>query len=545
MNTLRSILAPELVLIGVAFILFLMGCVRSVRVRRATAWVALFALIGAFATQVRVVPEGVILNPNFPYLRLDPFASFFIALSCLIAIMLLLLAWPTNPEQTGNSALRFGQDAGEFFGLFLLSIAGLFFVAISNDLIILFLALELVSLPTYVMVSMSRANPVAQEAGVKYFFLGAMSVAIMLFGFSYLYGTTGSVNFQEIATTLRRGLSSDQAPALTAWQDLAILLLIISFTYKMAAFPLQFYAGDVYEGAGTPVTAFLAFVPKTAGFIALVRILSLVGGEQFALPLWLTKFLAITAALTMCIGNVLGLLQNNVKRVLAYSSIAHSGYMLVAVAALPALAHVIDGPAGALRGLLFYLIAYGIMNTGAFGVLMMLPSRTGSGSAETFDEIAGQGRRHVWLGLAMAIACFSLIGIPLTVGFIGKVLLILPALRGGLTWLVIVLIINAAISAAYYLRITGSMFLRPGTPLTAEGAEQTLPVRQRAVAAGVLISAVATLVFGLVPPAVSALMNYAESVGAPASIRPVEGAGPVEAAVSQAVTPPAPAAPGM
>jgi NADH-quinone oxidoreductase subunit N len=219
------------------------------------------------------------------------------------------------------------------------------------------------------------------------------------------------------------------------------------------------------------------------------------------------------AALTMTVGNVLGLLQSNVKRVLAYSSIAHTGYMLVGVAAL---ARVVDGnPIGprALSGILFYLAAYGLMNASAFGVLMLLPSRDGEGSAETFDDLAGQGRRQVLPGLAMAIACFSLIGIPLTVGFAGKVFLIVPALRGGMTMLVIILVINAAISAAYYLRIVAALFLRPAPAAEQEGAVMiTAPVgqsKQVSVWMAVVGSVLATLILGSVPQLTDLLLDQA------------------------------------
>lgn len=511
MTDLLPMLAPVLVLTGVACILFLLGCSKAISARQVAPWLTLLALFSAVFFQIKYVPADVTIDRFTASIRLDLLSGYIIIVGCCVGIILLLLSWPADEEQTGNSGLRFGQDAGEYFALFLLSIAGLFLVAISNDLIIFFLSLELVSIPTYIMVSISRPAPVAQEAGVKYFFLGALSVALMLFGFSYFYGATGAVNFTQITQVFRRGLEVDQAPSLTSWQKLAVVLVLIGLAYKMAAFPLHFYAGDVYEGAGTPVTAFLAFVPKTAGFIALIRILSLVGGHNFAFPPWLRTLLWIIAALTMSLGNVLGLLQNNVKRVLAYSSIAHSGYVLVAVAALGS-----GDPHGnqlAIQGVLFYLAAYGIMNSGAFGVLMLLPSRLGSGSAETFDEIAGQGRRHVLLGLAMTIACFSLIGIPLTVGFVGKVLIILPAFHNGLRWLVIILIINAAISAAYYLRIAGTLFLRPKSALMTIDdqiiSDPNAPWHQRGVAVGVIISAVLTMAFGTIPYATEMLSDYA------------------------------------
>src|SRR5258706_14335974 len=194
--------------------------------------------------------------------RVFHFAQYVKLLTAGIGAILVLLAWPTNAEGTGNSAMNVGQETGEFFGLMLLSLTGIFLVAGANDLILLFLGIELASIPTYIMVSISRPNPLAQEAGVKYFFLGAMSAAIMLFGFSYLYGTTGATNLYEIMLNLHPKNASgviDWAAriTLTPWQSLAVLMLVAGFAFKMAGVPLHFYVGDVYQGAATPVTAFL------------------------------------------------------------------------------------------------------------------------------------------------------------------------------------------------------------------------------------------------------------------------------------------------
>src|SRR3954468_16011904 len=236
------------------------------------------------------------------------------------------------------------------------------------------------------MVSISRPLPVAQEAGVKYFFLGAMAAAVMLFGFSYIYGTTGLTKLTDIAAALHpAGTDPWAVTPLNTWQLLGVVVLLAGFAFKIAAVPFHAYAGDVYQGAATPVTAFLAFVPKTSGFVAILKVLYAVGGAHWAMPPLVTNLLIVVAAITMSIGNVLGLLQYNVKRVLAYSSIAHSGYMLVAVAALVHAPQLLwSGAAGpdavtkiqesAVSGVLFYLAAYGLMNAGAFGVLMLLPS---------------------------------------------------------------------------------------------------------------------------------------------------------------------------
>jgi NADH-quinone oxidoreductase subunit N len=440
-----------------------------------------------------------------------------------IGCLLVLLNMPTNRDGSGGNASNFGGDTAEFFGLLLLSLAGLCVVASANDLILLFLGIELASIPTYVMISISRPLPVAQEASLKYFFLGAMSAAIMLFGFSYLYGTTGSTSLDTITNSF--------ASSWTEWQILAVLLLICGFAFKMAAFPLHVYAGDVYQGAATPVTAFLSFVPKTAGFVALIKVLYAVGGGNWTIPPIITTVMLVIAALTMTLGNILGLLQSNIKRTFAYSSVAHTGYMLVGITALTKACQLPKGPtvgdiqSHALQGVLFYLAAYGITNVAAFGVLQLLPSRhhKAATSAETFEDIAGQGRSHVALGLAMMVACLSLIGIPLTVGFIGKIYLTLPAGHADLVVLSVILWVNAAISAAYYLRIVATMFLRSvpthdlrfaadallGTHLAPAGTAR-LP-QPASVVFAVMLSVVLTLLLGTFMPATNLLSDRVEA----------------------------------
>jgi len=494
MTSLFSLLLPELVLIGAAVLLLMFGLSNRMGARRAAPWIAMIALGAVFVIQWTRVGVNEGSSPGFAStqhdglggysvgapgaapsgtVRVFEFAQYVKLIISGVGMLLVLLAWPTNKDATGNTALKFGTDVGEFFALMLLSLAGGLLVAGANDIMTLFLGIELASIPTYIMVSLSRPQSAAQEAGVKYFFLGAMAAAVMLFGFSYLYGSTGSTNLYEIGQKFRAQAGSlDGRPVLTTWQTVAVLMLVAGFAFKMAAAPLHFYAGDVYQGAATPVTAFLSFVPKTTGFIALVKLLYAIGGTTWALPEPLVKangmgLLWVLAVVTMTVGNVLGLLQYNVKRTLAYSSIAHTGYMLVALASLGVGGQV--DRESALQAVLFYLAAYGVMNIGAFGVLMLLPGRDGKSSAETFEDLAGHGRRHVPLALAMAICCFSLIGLPLTVGFIGKLMLIKPALMtagGGssastaMAWLVGITVVNAAISAAYYLKIVAALFLR-------------------------------------------------------------------------------------
>jgi NADH-quinone oxidoreductase subunit N len=528
MNVLVQAMLPELILTAVACGLFLLGISTRAGARRLAPAIALVALLAVFWMELSGEMSGHTLADDFGTFRVFNFAHYVKMLTAGVGVLLVLLAWPTNRDATGNSALDFGNDSGEFFALMLLSIVGVFLVAGANDMILLFLGLELASIPTYIMVSMSRPIPAAQEAGVKYFFLGAMAAAVMLFGFSYLYGTTGSTSLKEITALLSD--NGRQSPALTPWQQLAVVMLVAGFAFKIAAVPLHFYAGDVYQGAATPVTAFLSFVPKISGFVALIKLLHVVsGGIMWQTPDFLANLLWVLAVLTMTVGNVLGLLQFNVKRVLAYSSIAHSGYILVGLTVWAGVTAGND-PArrSALEGVLFYLAAYGIMNAAAFGVLMLLPARPSpfgdaasrraqpATSAETFEDLAGTGRTHVGLGLAMAVSCFSLIGLPLTVGFWGKLMLIRAALQSGqtmMTWLVVITMINAAISAAYYLRIVATMFLRtdPVDPQAEDSAGATDAAAPAPapfpIMIAVILSAGATLLFGILVPATELLIN--------------------------------------
>ncbi len=502
-NQVMPVIVPELILIGTACALFLLGVSSKAAARSVAPVLALLALLVVFGMQISA-ESGITLADPTGSLRVTEFGLYVKLLASGIGMLFVLLSWPSDAQATGNSALYLGHDAGEFFALMLLSISGIFLVAGANDMILLFLGIELASIPTYIMVAISRPLPVAQEAGVKYFFLGAMAAALLLFGFSYLYGSTGLIHLNQIHARLLGTITRmGEAPVLSNWEMLAVLMIILGLAFKMAAFPLHFYAGDVYEGAATPVTALLSFVPKITGFVALIKILFMLSGGTWDVPSQIVKLLWIMAVLTMTIGNVLGLMQQNIKRLLAYSSIAHTGYMLVGVTAL-----VTSQMVEALQGVLFYLAAYGIMNVAAFGVLMLLPSRTARpfSSAETFEDIAGAGRRHVALGLALAVACFSLIGLPLTVGFFGKVYLVRPALVGHNYWLVAIMMLNAAISAGYYLRIVAALFLRsdPEAAGVESSAPSPLPA-SLAITLAVALSSAGTLLFGAILPATELL----------------------------------------
>jgi NADH-quinone oxidoreductase subunit N len=540
MNSIFLELWPEVLLMTVGSLLLLLGAAKSASARRLAPVAALLSLLVIFVVYLFKQLPGQETSDYWQTVLIYRFQEYVKLIAAGAGVLLVLLAWPTNQDATGNPGIQFGHESGEFFGLMLLSLSGIFLVASANDIILLFLGIELASIPTYIMVSISRPLPVAQEAGVKYFFLGSMAAAVTLFGFSYLYGTTGQTNLQKIADSIEL-----TTPGHT-WQLLAVVLVLLGLGFKIAAVPLHAYVGDVYQGAATPVTAFLAFVPKTSGFIAIMKVLYYVGqpGDvHWVLPDNIAKLLWILAVLTMFVGNVLGLLQHNVKRVLAYSSIAHSGYMLVGVTALVTATGQPEVQRAAVAGVLFYLAAYAIMNTGAFGVLMMLPSRdtgfagflepagndprvpaaTGT-SAETFEDIAGQGRKHLALGIAMAVCCWSLTGLPFTVGFFGKFFLIKPALQAAtgevrtrMIWLVVLLVINAAISAAYYLKIIAAMFLRTEPTSFSPKPQQPREAPSRSsgypwpVAASIALSVFGTIAFGVDFPAVNVLANRTQT----------------------------------
>jgi len=324
----------------------------------------------------------------------------------------------------------------------------------------------------------------------------------MLLGMSYLFGATGEMRLDAIALSLNHA-----GQALPTLAMLGVSVLIIGFCFKLAAVPMHFYAGDVYQGAATPVTAAISFIPKISGTIALLKILQVAGGGVGPLDPKLTQLIWIIAVLTMTVGNLLALWQYNVKRVLAYSSVAHSGYILVGIAAYASAA---NGSIGleALGAVLFYIAAYGIMNTAAFGVMMMLPSRTPAPAttAETYDDLSGAGRNHPLLGLAMTVGCLSLIGIPSTVGFFGKFYLLRPAITSGQTsllWLSIITMINAAISTGYYLKIIVTFWSTPDDDSAAPVA-----TKSPAVLTAVAISVAATLALGIGLPLTAAMFNH-------------------------------------
>jgi NADH-quinone oxidoreductase subunit N len=487
------LLVPEAVLGTAACVLFLGATWRANR--HVWAMVALIAL-GAAGLALIAFPRPFETTPASDIfaaaLVLDRLAVLIKWFALLGGAVLVLSSWNEVPD----------RQAGEYHGCVLLIVAGLCLTGSANELVTLFLALELISIPTYVLLYLPRFDNASQEAAMKYFLLSVFSSAMLLFGFSYLYGLCGSTNIPALMDALTPR-AEGPLPEIAA---IALIMVVAALGYKITAVPFHYYAPDVYQGAPTGAAALLAFLPKAAGFVALIRVLGFVQvdnpggvvamGDQVSILFW------ILAAVTMTLGNILALLQHNIKRLLAYSSVAHAGYMLIGIA----VAYHVNGSGtelplgltlpGGVAAVLFYLGAYGAMTVGAFAVLNYLS--TAERRIETEDDLAGLSQSHPEVALCMAVFLFSLIGIPLTAGFFGKLMIFLGALAVEGTkarlfhWLALIGAVNAAIGGWYYLRILAKMYLFPSVkPL------QKTPTWPGLVALGICV--VITLGLGIYP----------------------------------------------
>lgn len=456
-------LGPEMVLAAFACLIFLGGAFKACRRTWGTA--AIVGLGVAFAVHC-VSP----LSPVSPLLGdsvaakvpvvFDSFAFFVRGLALASGVVLVLLSWDAVPE----------ANASDYHACLLLLVGGLGLIGSANDLVTLFLALELVSIPTYILLYIPKHDDASKEAALKYFLLSIFSSALLLFGFSYLYGLTGSTNIAVLLQTLHE--ARDASRAIPVVSSIALITIVCGLGFRITAAPFHFYAPDVYQGTSTIGAALLSYVPKIAGFAALLRVFGFVlppGVVSSGAPLGaalssqIPILFWLLAALTMFTGNLLALLQDNVRRLLAYSSIAHAGYMLMALASAPYLRQQADGPDG-VASLLFYLVAYGAMTIGLFAVFAQVSSN--DHPIETVDDLAGLGKSHPLLALLAALFLFSLVGIPLTAGFTGKFLVFFGAMAvpeghaAPYRWLALLGVVNAAIGGWYYLRMVAAMYLR-------------------------------------------------------------------------------------
>jgi NADH-quinone oxidoreductase subunit N len=378
---------------------------------------------------------------------------------------------------------REGCNHGELYPLILFTVVGMMLMASGTDLMTIFLGLEVMSVSLYVLAGFNRANKKSNEAGLKYFLLGAFSTGFLLYGMALIYGATGTTRLYKIATIVGQMTLPSANILLVA----GMLLMMTGFAFKIAAAPFHMWTPDVYEGAPTPMTAFMSAGPKAAGFAALMRIFLL------ALPTlqieW-SQVLWVMAVLTMTVGNITALRQDNIKRVLAYSSIAHAGYALVGFAA---------GNGTGTAGILFYMLSYAFMNIGAFAIVILV-SKKGETNGNVSD-FAGLGFKRPVLAVVMTLFLFSLAGIPPAAGFIGKFYLFAGAVQKGYIWLAIIGVLNSAASAYYYLRIMVYMYMKEPTE-EFDWVKVTAPVTL-----ALIIAAAGTLIPGIVP---SFLLQFAQ-----------------------------------
>jgi len=406
---------------------------------------------------------------------LDNFATFFKMTFLVGAGLTVLIADKYMEREECNH--------GELYPLILFAVVGMMLMASGTDLMTIFLGLEVMSVTLYVLAGFNRANKKSNEAGLKYFMLGAFSTGFMLYGMAFIYGATGTTRLYKIAEVV----GQMTLPSTNIMLVAGMLLMMTGFAFKIAAAPFHMWTPDVYEGAPTPMTAFMSAGPKAAGFAALLRLFLV------ALPTlqveW-SQVLWVLAVLTMTVGNITALRQDNIKRVLAYSSIAHAGYALVGFAA---------GNGTGTAGILFYMLTYSFMNIGAFAIIILV-SKKGETNGNVSDY-AGLGFKRPLLALAMTLFLFSLAGVPPAAGFIGKFYLFSGAIQKGFIWLAVIGVLNSAASAYYYLRIMVYMYFKESTE-DFEWVHVTAPV-----ALALVIAVAGTLIPGIVP---SVILEYAQ-----------------------------------
>ncbi|MGD9690450.1 MAG: NADH-quinone oxidoreductase subunit N [Phycisphaerales bacterium] len=504
---------PEIVLFIASCVVMVIGLSRRARLRDLCAPICLLALAVAFFIAYFSTPDS-----SLPLVSLPRFGKI---ITCIVGAMILLLLSGTADRDYEAAVARGSErydplraNRAEFYAFFLFSLTGLMLTAGADDLIWLFLALELTSLPTYIMVTISTRHNRSMEAGVKYFFLGALGAAIFLYGFALIYGGTGSTDLGDIQAALA---AQQAAGGINGIALAGLLLSLVGLGFKIAAVPMHFYTPDVYQGASATVAAMLAFVPKTAGFLALLLLLSTVGwfsqvsgSDVGMLPSPIHELLWVMAALTMTVGNVLAVIQSSVKRVLAYSSIAHSGYMLVGLLSGPGRPGA-DFTENGLAAVLFYLLAYGVMNLGAFAVLASLERSGPDGrpdEIDSFDDLRGLCRTRPAIGYTMVLSALGLLGLPPTLGFFAKLPLLTTATAAGHTFLVVILVINSAIAAFYYLRLAGTPWLETTDSSPGVQPARVTPYGSRIVAG--ILSAAGVVVLSLFPGVGAKLTHWAE-----------------------------------
>jgi NADH-quinone oxidoreductase subunit N len=455
-------LAPELVLAG-GILVLLVATALTPRTRQAwLSWLGL-AVIAASALTLASMPGGQPVNVAKGLLAFDAFATFFKAIFLIAGALTLLLSVRYLDTE--------GSRHGEYTFLVLCATLGMMFMASGTDLITIFVGLETMAIAFYILTGLLKPDRRSNEAAVKYFLLGTFSLGLLLYGVSILYGLTGTTNLRSIAVVLA-GHGRDP------WLVLAVIFITAGIGFKIAAVPFHMWAPDVYEGAPTPITAFLSVGSKAAAFAMLLRIF------REALPSmagdWTVLFYVLSVV-TMFVGNIGALTQSNTKRMLAYSSIAHAGYLLIGVVA---------GTTRGVAAMLIYLLIYALMQMGAFAVVILL--RRADAIGDELKDLSGLLSRQPFAAVAMLFFMLSLGGIPPTAGFMGKFWVFSAAIDSGYVWLAVIGVVNSAISLYYYLRIVVFMFMK-------NEAAGSKPVMAPGVAAALTFALFGTILLGVYP----------------------------------------------
>lgn len=475
-----SAIAPELILVVCSLLILVIQSFAATRLKGWYGYVSLIGVIGAVAV-VFNQPQGFELRAieySFNGMWVvDNYGRFFKLIFLLGTGLTLLI----SIKYLDNEAMQHG----EYYALILFATLGMMIMASGAELITIFLGVELMSISLYVLAGYTRSRMVSNEAALKYFLLGSFATCFLLYGIALLYGSTGTTSIPAIAKFIAG--AGFGGPTIV----MGMALLVIGFGFKTASVPFHMWAPDVYEGAPAPVTAFMSAGPKAAAFAAFARIF------MEALPAlqtnW-TMLIWVMAVLTMSVGNVIALVQDNIKRMLAYSSIAHAGYVLVAFLSA--------GERG-ITSILYYMLAYTCMNIGAFAVITVL-----AGKGEQRVHVAdfrGLGYRHPIAALAMSLFLFSLAGIPPTGGFMGKFYIFSAAIKEGFIGLAVIGVINSVVSVYYYLRVTVAMYMQ--APDTAAEKELPATVFSPALVIAIFISAYGVLSLGLFPSTYLAMVK--------------------------------------
>ncbi|MBN1311675.1 MAG: NADH-quinone oxidoreductase subunit N [Anaerolineae bacterium] len=466
---------PVLIIAGWACVLLVFDLLIPRSRKHWTAWLALVGLLGAAVALFFQIGHFARLGSEAAFdgmVTVDGFSIFLQVVFVLTAIVGVLLALDYLP--------RHGIERGEYYVLLLFTTIGMMIMSMAADLIVVFVALELLSIPLYILSGFAGMRETSEEAALKYFLLGAFASSFLVYGIALTYGGTGTTRLTGIA----QAVTSDalNLPLTTVGMG----LLLVGLGFKVAAVPFHMWTPDVYQGAPTPVTAFMSVGAKAGGFAALIRVL--VTAFPAIASEWGT-LIAVIAGLTMLLGNIVAISQSNIKRMLAYSSIAHAGYILLAVAA----AQRSENASFAIGAVVFYLLAYALTNLGAFTVAIAVERDDGTGTE--IDDFAGLGKTRPWMALAMALFMLSLTGMPISGGLVGKVFVFQAALQAVpgdplLLAVVIIGVLTSVVSAFYYLKVIMVMYMREG-----EG-KAVLPLALKTVLAA---TAFGTLVLGIIP----------------------------------------------